>query len=328
MEEFDLLPSFERMLEEASPMAVVRAVEAGGSAAAFWNALEASGFLDLLAPEAAGGAGISLWDAAPLIQALGAWLAPAPVAQTMAARALLAAAGHETPSGPILLATAAGGRTAALPFAEVAEYALVEFNHQVILTRLSPNLLHPVELHASRTATLVWAREPEPLATLELPRNALRALGAVLRAAEIAGIAGRMLDITIGYANERTQFGKPIGKQQAVQQQLAIMAEQTVLARMAGQLGCAGGLPPALNAAAAAKQVASAAVPVLTSIAHAVHGAIGISEEYRLQLYTRRLYEWRLADGSEGYWAGILGASRLASDAGTSVDFVRSISPV
>jgi acyl-CoA dehydrogenase len=47
-----------------------------------------------------------------------------------------------------------------------------------------------------------------------------------------------------------------------------------------------------------------------------------------LQLYTRRLHEWRLADGTEGYWAGLLGTSRLASPAATSIDFVRSISPV
>jgi len=146
--------------------------------------------------------------------------------------------------------------------------------------------------------------------------------------AEIAGIAGKALDITIAYANERMQFGKPIGKQQAVQQQLAVMAEQAVLARMAGRLGCAAGLPPGQDAAAAAKQVASAAVPVIAGIAHAVHGAIGISEEYKLQLYTRRLHEWRLADGTEGYWAGLLGTSRLASPAATSIDFVRSISPV
>jgi alkylation response protein AidB-like acyl-CoA dehydrogenase len=328
MEDFDLLQNFERMLDGASPPEVVRAVEAGGSAATLWATLEESGFLDLLVPEAAGGAGISLGDAAPLIEALGAWLVPAPVAQTMAARALLAAAGHGAPPGPILLATAAARQTAHLPFAEIADHALVELTGEVILIRLTPAMLRPAGLHASRTAALVFPETPEVLAKLDLPNGALRALGAVLRAAEIAGMAAKALDITIAYANERVQFGKAIGKQQAVQQQLAVMAEQAVLARMAGRLGCASGLPPGQDAAAAAKQVASAAVPVITGIAHAMHGAIGISEEYKLQLYTRRLLEWRLADGAEGYWASRLGASRLHSDAATSIDFVRGISPV
>ena len=51
--------------------------------------------------------------------------------------------------------------------------------------------------------------------------------------------------------------------------------------------------------------------------------AIGISEEYDLQLFTRRLYEWRLADGSESYWNRLLGQARLA-DAVGSVDWVRA----
>ena len=59
------------------------------------------------------------------------------------------------------------------------------------------------------------------------------------------------------------------------------------------------------------------------SIAHAVHGAIGISEEHDLQLYSRRLHEWRLADGSEGYWARALGQVRLEQPDLPSVDFIR-----
>ena len=140
MEDFDLLPSFERLLEDASPLELVRAIEAGGSAAALWAKLEESGFLDLLVPEAAGGAGITLADAAPLIEALGAWLVPTPVAQTMAARALLAEAGFEAPPGPILLATAAAGRTGPLPFAELADHALVELAGQAVLIRISADM--------------------------------------------------------------------------------------------------------------------------------------------------------------------------------------------
>ena len=56
-----------------------------------------------------------------------------------------------------------------------------------------------------------------------------------------------------------------------------------------------------------------------------VHGAIGISEEHDLHLYTRSLYEWRMADGSDGYWSRILGRARLDSDAQTSSDFIRTV---
>ena len=143
--------------------------------------------------------------------------------------------------------------------------------------------------------------------------------------AEIAGLAERMLDMSLSYANDRVQFGKPIGKLQAIQQQLAVMAEQVLMARMASQIGCSKGLHPPPEVAAVAKQVTSAAVPQITAIAHAVHGAIGITEEFDLQLYSRRMHALRLANGSESYWAGILGRARIAAANQSSVDFIRAL---
>src|SRR3546814_10685119 len=77
------------------------------------------------------------------------------------------------------------------------------------------------------------------------------------------------------------------------------MAEQTVAARMAVELACAAGLPLALAPAATAKIVASAAAPTIAATAHAVHGAIGISAEHDLHLFTRRLHGWRMEHRSE-----------------------------
>jgi hypothetical protein len=59
-------------------------------------------------------------------------------------------------------------------------------------------------------------------------------------------------------------------------------------------------------------------------MAHALHGAIGIAEEYDLQLLTRRLHEWSMAHGSEAHWNAWIGNSVLASDASIA-DFVRSV---
>jgi acyl-CoA dehydrogenase len=124
----------------------------------------------------------------------------------------------------------------------------------------------------------------------------------------------------------RQQFGKPLAKFQALQQQLAVMAEHVLGANMAVALAfatpSADSRLPAPLTAALAKQHTSAVAPDVTSIASAVHGAIALSEEYDLQLYARRLYELRLADGTESYWAQRIGAARLAAG-GSSVDFVR-----
>ncbi|WP_265411523.1 acyl-CoA dehydrogenase family protein, partial [Escherichia coli] len=81
-------------------------------------------------------------------------------------------------------------------------------------------------------------------------------------------------------------------------------AEYVAAARMAAQIACsaAGAMPDRMQAAIGKFNASDAVVPV-TSIAHAVHGAIGVTEEYELQRYTRRLHAWRVADGSDRYWA-------------------------
>ncbi|WP_126176988.1 acyl-CoA dehydrogenase family protein [Tsuneonella rigui] len=145
---------------------------------------------------------------------------------------------------------------------------------------------------------------------------------ALLLAAAISGAADRVLAMTVAYAGERSQFGKPIGRQQALQQQLAVMAEDCVAIRMAVELAAASDVPDPLRVGAA-KSVASAAAPRVANTAHAVHGAIGISAEYDLQLYTRRLHEWRAALGSETRWNRDLGHALLASHAPV-LDWTRS----
>jgi alkylation response protein AidB-like acyl-CoA dehydrogenase len=151
-----------------------------------------------------------------------------------------------------------------------------------------------------------------------------RALLAVLAAVEMAGIGERLLEMSLEHANQRSQFGKPIGRFQAVQQQLAVLAEQVVLVRIAAQAACRHGLDLPDTAAGVAKSVASAAAPVMAGIAHAVHGAIGIAAEFPLHRYTARLHALRMAHGAESFWNSQLGAARLRGDGGNSLDFVRA----
>ena len=165
-------------------------------------------------------------------------------------------------------------------------------------------------------AALAIARRAAPLS---------RELSAVVHAMLIAGGLERLLAMSIDYANTRVQFGKPIGRQQALQQQLAQLAEQAALVRIAAQYGAAAGMEPTPDRAGIAKYTASAAVPVATAIAHAVHGAIGITQEFALHTVVVPLHAWRMAAGSEGYWAGIVGKSRMAVPDRSSVDYVRDI---
>jgi len=62
---------------------------------------------------------------------------------------------------------------------------------------------------------------------------------------------------------------------------------------------------------AVAHQIDAAAI-VCARAAHQVHGAIGVTMEYPLQRFTRRLWEWEAGDGTAMRWARRLGADALA----------------
>lgn len=150
-------------------------------------------------------------------------------------------------------------------------------------------------------------------------------LGAVVTAAQIVGALERVLDMTLAYARQRTQFGCPISRFQVIQQELAVMAEWVSAARVAALIGCAGGHPlPGLPRAAVAKSVASEAAGKVAVMAHAVHGAMGITAEYDLQLFTRRLHRWRADFGAETHWRRVLGQAVLDASQSLVLDYMRA----
>jgi len=118
----------------------------------------------------------------------------------------------------------------------------------------------------------------------------LLARGAVLKAAELAGIGQAALDLTVEYAKTRVQFGKPIGTFQTVQRHCAEMYRDITLSRLLAWQAAArlaAGLP-ALRESGMAKAKASEVIPRVTRTAHQVHGAFGFYRAYPLELYYHR----------------------------------------
>jgi len=66
---------------------------------------------------------------------------------------------------------------------------------------------------------------------------------------------------------------------------------------------------------AIAKTRVGDAATLASEIAHQVHGAIGFTKEYSLQLSTRRLWSWRDEFGGESEWAAKVGAYVCAAGA-------------
>ena len=145
-----------------------------------------------------------------------------------------------------------------------------------------------------------------------IDQAALYRRGALARAMMMAGAMERALDTAVTYAAERKQFGRPIGKFQAVQQNLAVLAGQVAAAGAAADAGVEALLEtdPAKQEflAGIAKTRGGDAATIASEIAHQVHGAIGFTKEYSLQLSTRRLWSWRDEFGGDTEWAAKVGA--------------------
>src|SRR5690625_8046338 len=100
------------------------------------------------------------------------------------------------------------------------------------------------------------------------------------------------MEFTLEYARQRTQFGLSIGRFQAVQRQLSEMAEQFFAMDMATRLAFSGWRDTSsrLSRVAMAKLVSSEAAFKIATVAHAVHGGIGMPQGYALEGLTGLLY--------------------------------------
>ena len=122
----------------------------------------------------------------------------------------------------------------------------------------------------------------------------------VLLAAENVGIAQRVMEMSVAYASERKQFGRPIGTNQAVSHQCAQMLLEVEGAR-ALVYNAAWALEhdpkQAPLASAMAKAWASDAGPRVVSSAIQVHGGIGFTWEHDLHFFLKRAEANALALG-------------------------------
>jgi acyl-CoA dehydrogenase len=325
----DLLThALRQLLQDQCTPRRVRAVEAGQPATELWARLDESGFADALVAEASGGAGLALSEVFAVLELCGSFAVPVPLAHTMLARPLLAPAGLARPAGSIAIAAvcapeAGGIRCPLVPFGRVADWVLTAVDGAAVLlpvpqARATPGVF-PLD------ATLEWSGTAVAQGQRVDGRHDLEALQACCAAAQISGALMDTFQRTLQYANERQQFGRPIGKFQAIQHQLSVISEHSFAARMAAQIGCrsATATPDRLRVAVAKARTSEAALEV-ASLAHSIHGAIGFTAEFDLQLYTRRLHAWRQASGSESYWHDVLGEELVDRRAGFALDLVRA----
>ena len=306
-----------RQFQDLCQPAALRAAETGAWPKALWDAVEETGLPRALVPEAAGGHGVDFADAMVIVSAAGRFALPLPLPETMLAGWLLARAGVPVPEGPLTIALVDArphGQTPVhatrVPWGRdhTTIVALDETGHVTLWPRAFCRVTPGENIAGEPRDTIMFAGEPGPRGNARLHRHEPRALGAVLRAQQIAGALERLTEMTVQYALDRVQFGRPLGKFQAVQQNLAILAGQTAAARAAADMAAeAVGDTLRLLPIAAAKARCGEAAGIGAAIAHQVHGAIGFTHEHSLHFLTKRLWSWRDEFGNETVWNRLLG---------------------
>jgi acyl-CoA dehydrogenase len=297
-----------------------------------WSRIEEMGITMLLAPESSGGFGGSWRDLQAVMHRAAFHGLPYPIGETALSCGLLASAGLECPTGPLSFSTNFAGewsrqRNSSLvhfsgelrdvPWGRMARHVLVELTppgapRQFALIAKSEvlDVVGGVNIAGEPRDTLVLSHARGSV--VEMQTQSLFALGALMRAQQMGGALERALWLCVRHVGEREQFGRKLGEFQAIQQQLAVLAEETAAVGCAAMAAAAAAdLGEAGFEIAAAKLRANLAVERAVSIAHQCHGAIGITREHPLHRSTRRLWSWRTEFGNDRYLAQWLGGYTL-----------------
>ncbi|UXX92998.1 acyl-CoA/acyl-ACP dehydrogenase [Streptomyces sp. AD2-2] len=291
--------SLNALLTAADTPSVVRAWSRGehASGLALWRRIAEAGVFALAVPEAYEGYGPRPVELAVAFVELGRHAVPGPVVETVMAAALLT---EPAPAKRLLPALATGEAVATA--APAGSYAL---DGDVATIRLvwDADGLRSAPGHGPVRASLDPARRLSrllpggELLTPEPPLAHALTWARLATAAQALGVGLALLDRTVAYVKQRTQFGVPVGSFQAVKHQLADTKVALEFARPL-LFGAALAMDPA--DVAAAKVTACEAAYRAARTALQLHGAIGYTAEYDLSLWLTKARALRSSWGSPG----------------------------
>lgn len=298
---------FARFLDENSSMARVRVADAnGGFDAALWHGLAEQGALSIRVPEAAGGLGMGLFDAAVLMEEAGRTLVSGPLAEALVAARIGATLGGDAwPMDAVL----GGEKVVSLALHDIADRpkqwiaggdasdaVVARRGNDVVLISVSDgarkseatlagNALAEIDLGVLDTQIL--ATGIEAVAAFEAGVEEWK----LLIAAQLAGLSRQALKLASEYACERVQFGQPIGQFQAISHPLAdclceVDGGKLFLWKTIRDLAD-GALEAGANISAALWQ-ASQAAALTVSQALQTFGGYGLTTEYDIYLFNLR----------------------------------------
>ena len=317
-----------RIFQDLCDPNTVNGAEKGEWPKGLWDALEESGLTLTWVPDEFGGAGAGFTDGFAVLRVAGSFAAPLPLAETLMAGWLLASAGIAVPGGPLTIAPvhadgdirlaadgSLSGRARRVPFARNAAHIAVLLRNGdgpavALVTAIGLPLKQSTSLAGEpRDDVSFDGAVPTAVRPTAVDQDQLVSFGAAVRLQQMAGALEKILEQSVQYALDRSQFGRPIAKFQAVQHNLATLAGEVAAASAAADAAAEACTMPeiAIGEIAIAKVRGGEAAGTGAAIAHQVHGAMGFTYEHSLHHATRRLWAWREEFGNEAVWAARLG---------------------
>ncbi len=301
-EQRDFAASLDAALGASDVPAVVRAWAGGDIAPGreLWGRLSEMGVTALAVPEKFDGIGAHPVDLAVACERLGFWCVPGPVAESVAVAPVLLADDERSAalaSGDLIGTVAC---PPAVPWAVDADMAgLVLLTAEATVCDATAGQQHKSVDPSRRLFTVTAEGTPRP-ADVERAFE----FGALATAAQLVGAGQAMLDLTVEYAKQRSQFGRLIGSYQAIKHKLADVHIALELARplvFGAALALADTSTDSARDVSAAKAAASDAALLAARAALQTHGAIGYTTEHDLSQWLLRVQALRSAWGDPTY---------------------------
>lgn len=294
----DFAKSIDAALGASDLPAAVRAWSSGdtGPGRKVWATLAELGVTALAVPEEHDGIGAHPVDLVVALERLGRWCVPGPVAESIAVAPVLLAGDDRAAAlaaGELITTVAAAPTMPRAVDADFAELILVCDAGNVHVgtagaAHKSVDLSR--KLFDVSTSGSSWAADVERAVEF----------GALATAAQLVGAGQALLDMSVEYAKQRTQFGRVIGSYQAIKHKLADVHIALELARplvYGAALSIADSSPDTARDVSAAKAAASEAGLQAARAALQTHGAIGFTSEHDLSLWLLRVQALRSAWG-------------------------------
>jgi acyl-CoA dehydrogenase len=333
-----LISSTTKIMKDVCTKELVNEAEQGRWAAELWDTLADSGMITVAIPEELGGNGGSYKDALSILRLAGKYSAPIPLAETFLGNWLLAGLGEQVSDEPFTVAFpknneqfslrkhndgwVISGKASFVPWARYAKRLMIigqsGVEPMLALVRPEDGNIKPGRNLAGEARDTIIFEDVLVTNCQVIPIDFHRTMnhlwygGALIRSTMMAGALERVLELTVEYSSERSQFGRPIHRFQAIQHQLALLAGEAAAAAAAADYAI-----EAYQAGQLSKEIAMAKIRIneaagaATTMAHQVHGAIGFTHEHILHQSTRRLWSWRDEFGTETEWGEQLAAQMM-----------------